>query len=48
LSIFLEVEESTTKKLIERNNAFKMMVKYDKDMNNDEDDKNDHLEEDTE
>lgn len=48
LSIFLEVEESTTKKIIERNNAFKLMVKYDKDINTDEEEKNDILEEDTE
>lgn len=32
LSIFLEVEESTVKRLIDRNNAFKMMVKYDRDI----------------
>lgn len=36
LSIFLEVEETTVKRLIDRNNAFKMMVKYDRDLASDE------------
>ena len=40
LSIFLEIEEATIKRLIDRNNSFKMMVKYDRDLIGDDDGEN--------